>query len=134
MTVLFLLGLAGYELHLQHSKDTFAITNAEETTAAAPHDQAESDARLSDPVDAEETTASAPAADDTTAEGRIDLNTANAEQLKTLPGIGDVLAERILAYREEHGKFSSIEELMNVKGIADGKFSELQDKICVGSA
>ena len=53
------------------------------------------------------------AADD----GRIDLNTATREQLMTLSGIGEAKAESIIAYREEHGGFRRIEELMEVGGI-----------------
>jgi competence protein ComEA len=48
---------------------------------------------------------------------RISLNTANAEQLAQLEGIGKAKAEAIVRYRTEHGEFSSIEELTNVRGI-----------------
>ncbi len=48
---------------------------------------------------------------------KIDLNTASVEGLVRLPGIGEVLAGRIVAYREAHGRFASIEELVAVSGI-----------------
>ena len=62
-------------------------------------------------------------------DSRINLNTADAGQLSTLSGIGKSKAEAIIAYREEHGGFTSIEELMNVEGIKEGTFSKIKDKI-----
>lgn len=61
----------------------------------------------------------------------LDLNTANAEELAELPGIGEELARRILRYREEHGPFETAEELMEVPGIGEGKFAALEDWITV---
>ena len=61
----------------------------------------------------------------------VNLNTADAETLKTLSGIGDSKAQAILAYREEHGAFSSIEEIMQVPGIKESTFSMIKDKIAV---
>lgn len=70
--------------------------------------------------------------DNTTAEeGLVNLNTADAQTLKTLSGIGDSKAQAILAYREEHGSFSSIEEIMQVPGIKESTFSRIKDKIAV---
>ena len=63
--------------------------------------------------------------------GKIDLNTATAEELKTLDGIGDAKANAIVEYRSEYGPFTSIEEVKNVKGIGDGIFESIKDKICV---
>ena len=62
----------------------------------------------------------------------IDLNTATSEQLQTLPGIGPVLAGRILAYRDEIGNFTSVGQLMNVSGIGEKKLEELWDYVTVG--
>lgn len=59
----------------------------------------------------------------------VDINTADAETLDTLPGIGPALAERIIAYREEHGPFKSGEELMEVKGIGEATYEGLADWI-----
>lgn len=61
----------------------------------------------------------------------VNLNTADAEALKTLSGIGDAKAQAILAYREEHGEFSSIEEIMQVPGIKESTFFAIKDKIAV---
>lgn len=62
----------------------------------------------------------------------INLNTATAEQLEALDGIGEELAGRIVAYRQEHGKFRSIGEIKNVSGIGDKKYEAIRDSITVG--
>ena len=59
----------------------------------------------------------------------VDLNTADAEELGQLPGIGPELANRIVAYREEQGAFEKIEEIMNVKGIGQGKFEAIAEMV-----
>lgn len=63
--------------------------------------------------------------------GKVNLNTADAAALQTLSGIGESKAQAILAYREEHGGFSSIEELMDVPGIKENTFLKIKDKIAV---
>lgn len=63
--------------------------------------------------------------------GKVDINTARVEELATLPGIGDTLAERILAYREQNGPFQTIEELQNVSGIGEKKWEAIRELICV---
>jgi competence protein ComEA len=63
--------------------------------------------------------------------GQINLNTAGLAELQTLPGIGEVLAQRILDYRTEHGQFRSVNELRQVDGIGDAKFAKLKDKVTV---
>jgi len=67
-------------------------------------------------------------------DGRIDLNTADQAQLETLPGIGPELASRILEYRAENGGFESVEELKNVNGIGEVRYSEIADLVTVGGA
>lgn len=57
--------------------------------------------------------------------GKVNLNTATAEELETLPGVGAVTAQRIVEYRSAHG-FARIEDLMNVKGIGQAKFKKMQ--------
>lgn len=62
----------------------------------------------------------------------VDLNTAGTQELTALPGIGPVLAERILAYRAEHGAFETTEALMNVEGIGQKRLEEILDFITIG--
>ena len=64
----------------------------------------------------------------------IDLNTADEYDLQRLPGIGESRARAILAYREEHGPFQSVDELDNVEGIGEGILSVLRDYVTVGQA
>ena len=61
----------------------------------------------------------------------VDINRATADQLCTLPGVGKAKAESILAYRQEHGSFQTIEEIKNVTGIGDGLFEKIRSKIKV---
>jgi len=62
--------------------------------------------------------------------GKIDINTCSKEELLALPGIGEVLADRIIDYREK-SKFKSIEDIMNVSGIGKGRFEDIKDLIIV---
>jgi competence protein ComEA len=59
----------------------------------------------------------------------ISLTSATAEQLDTLPGVGPATAEKILAYRDEHGGFGSIDDLANVPGIGDKRLATLKDLV-----
>ena len=61
----------------------------------------------------------------------VNLNTASAEQLTTLRGIGESKAEDILCYRETHGGFQTIEELMQIPGIKERVFEKIKDQITV---
>lgn len=65
------------------------------------------------------------------ASGKININTADEATLDSLPGIGPSTAQKIINYREENGKFNSIEEIKNVSGIGDSKYEEIKDKITV---
>lgn len=64
-------------------------------------------------------------------DGRIDLNMATEQELMSLPGIGASKAKSILAYRESHGRFSKIEEIMQIEGIKEGVFQKIKDQIRV---
>ena len=61
----------------------------------------------------------------------LDLNSASAEELAELPGIGEVLAGAVIRYREEHGRFMNPEEIMKVSGIGEGIFSGIKEHIFV---
>ena len=64
-------------------------------------------------------------------EARVNLNIATVEQLVELPGVGQAVAARIIAYRETNGRFGKIEEVMNVRGIGEKTFLRLEPLILV---
>lgn len=61
----------------------------------------------------------------------VNVNTASAEELETLPGIGEVLAATIIQYREEHGPFTSVDQLVDVSGIGEVTLEELRDLVTI---
>ena len=73
----------------------------------------------------------APAETSTHMQAPVNLNQASAEELTHLKGIGPKTAERILAYREEHGPFKTVDQLVEVKGIGNAKFQKLKDKVTI---
>ena len=76
---------------------------------------------------------STPTADPTAQPGPLlNINTATAEELAVLPGIGPALAVRIVAYREENGPFTSVTQLLLVEGIGEKKLSAIEDSITTG--
>lgn len=64
-------------------------------------------------------------------DGRVNINTATKEELMTLPGIGESKADSIISYRDEHGGYTSVEEIKNISGIKDGVFQKIKDMIKV---
>lgn len=62
---------------------------------------------------------------------KVNINTATATELETLPGIGPSTANKIMAYRKEKGKFSTIDDIKEVGGIGEAKFNKIKDLICV---
>lgn len=69
--------------------------------------------------------------DQTVDDGLLNINSASAADFMTLPGIGQSKADALVKYREEHGGFSSIEEIMQVDGIKEGVFHKIKDSIKV---
>lgn len=66
-----------------------------------------------------------------TADSKININTADIDDLMTLPGIGEAKAEAIIEYRDAQGSFQTIEDIMNIPGIKEAVFSKIKDKITV---
>ena len=61
----------------------------------------------------------------------VNVNKANLEELQTVRGIGPVIAERILQYRNEHGPFANIDDIVNVQGIGQAKFEKIKNQVSV---
>jgi competence protein ComEA len=65
--------------------------------------------------------------------GVVNINTASAAELETLPGVGPKMAALILDYRQKNGPFKKIEELMNVRGLGEKNFLKLKEQLTVGA-
>jgi competence protein ComEA len=66
--------------------------------------------------------------------GKVSLNTASAQQLTELPGVGEKLAARIVEYRQKSGGFKSVQELMNVQGVGEKNLARIQPYLTLGEA
>lgn len=66
-------------------------------------------------------------------ESPLNVNNASAEQLEALPGIGASMAARIIEYRQKHGPFKRLEDLMNVRGIGEKNFQKLKPLITIAA-
>jgi competence protein ComEA len=71
---------------------------------------------------------------DVPAAGQIDINNANAEQLTVIPGIGKVMAERIVQFRDQNGSFKRIEDLLKIKGIGEKSFQKIRPYVKIGKS
>jgi competence protein ComEA len=63
--------------------------------------------------------------------GKVNINQASVSDFENLPGIGPVLAQKIVDYRDQHGPFRTIQDLMKVSGIGDKKFDSLKEYVTV---
>ena len=61
----------------------------------------------------------------------VNINQAASEELQTLKGVGPAIAERIIKYRQEHGRFEHVEDLRNVQGVGEGKLQKMKEQISI---
>ena len=64
--------------------------------------------------------------------GRVNINTATEKELTSIPGVGNVTAQRIVEYRKTHGKYYAVTDLLNIKGISESTLNKIMPYITVG--
>ena len=111
------------------------VTEAEKADDDAPaaieYADTGTDSSTAQPTGHGEGAAPASQAAGSNTDGRIDINTADETALTSITGIGPAKAKAIIAYREQHGAFGSIEDIRNVSGIGDSTFNKIKDEIKV---
>lgn len=116
----------GMKIHIPTKEETEANKNNENTPAESYVTAA------SGGVNSKEATNSTPSSSTSdTASKKVNINTATQEELDALPGIGPSIAAKIIDYREQNGKFNSIEEIKEVSGIGDAKYEKIKDSITI---
>jgi competence protein ComEA len=121
-------GLSKSKVEAMQDQITFGKSHASKSTS----DKSSSATAQSDKSGSQEMQPTGRSTSDTLAPGqKININKASAEQLDSLFGIGPVKSQAIVDYRNEHGKFKSIEDIMNVNGIKQGEFDKIKDHITV---
>lgn len=121
--------IVNYESRITNLEDKIVELEQAKTEAQAASQATPVQPTADGAVAGASTSSSAPAAQPKS--GKININTATASELDSLPGIGPAYAGRIIDYRNQHGGFKSIEEVKNVKGIGDKTFDKFKDRITI---
>jgi competence protein ComEA len=133
--ILFLSGAVllggGIRLYQEAFSSTPQVDYSASDSAFAALSSLEPDQHDTDPSLVAESDAAESTAEDDTAIVRINVNVASKQELMALPGIGEVMSERIIAYRSDVGPFKSINDLKKVKGISKRKLEQLAPLITI---
>ncbi len=131
----------GMVIYIPSTKETSSANNKTISVITLPNQTAQAGQATGQPPDAlslsaansslNSTSSPTSSSASSTATGKVNLNTATADQLMTLPGIGKTKADAILAYRSEHGGFLSADELKKINGIGEKTYVKLAPKIAV---
>jgi len=150
LTLAFLCFLGGYFTGLKGAVNIVTVSAQDGDTQQIRHEDRQQVASAADtpvapaPASDAGVQSAAPVADDAGApagnadgmprvsDGRININLASRSELMDLPGIGSVLAERIVEYRQQYGAFARIEDLRKVSGIGEKRFAAIRDLVTVG--
>lgn len=128
ITMLFVAFCAGFFLGRGQRTETITITTGAPIAVSKEPKATEG---TQPPSDSAAPTEETKAVTTQTLETGININTATKEELMLLPGIGEVYAERIIAYRQKNGPFATIEELDGVSGIGEKRLDAIRDYITV---
>lgn len=133
ITVLFVGITVGFSLgrNYNHAPVVLSFPQAETTNAPTPSTDSAATAVTDSPTTAPTETVTVPETSPAVT-WPVNINTADLETLSALPGIGEVLAQRIIDYRQENGSFQALEELTNVKGIGTKRLEAILDYATVG--
>ena len=116
----------GMKIHIPTKEETGANKNNENTLAESYVTSS------SGGVNSKEATNSTQGNSTTsTSSKKVNINTASQEELDSLPGIGPSIASKIIDYREQNGKFNSVEEIKEVSGIGEAKYEKIKDSITI---
>ena len=118
-------------------QETGTVTVTRSRTSAAQEDEFRTSTTQTEPRETERTAETVPESElsatesQSAADGKVNLNTATVEELMTLPGIGEALANRIVEYREIYGAFGSVDELDAVSGIGTKRIEAIREFVTV---
>ncbi len=128
LTAVLVIFILGFSLGRNPTGDAMLLVSSQPVMESPAVSDTES---VSETADSSTSSLPEPSQSDDSAAFPVDLNTADAAQLDLVPGIGEVIAARIIEYRNLVGKFKTVDELLNVKGIGEKTLEEMREFLTV---